>query len=205
MGLALTTDQPPDQVELSDLYEVVNGRKVWPRVGRADSDRLWEVAGGREVEVPRMGALAAAIASFLVTHLNVYGWSQKRGFAVAEVLFQLLPGRPQRRPDVAFVSYEGWQPPPAEDPPAWQTVPLVAAEVVGPTNTVTEIQEKLEDYFAAGVRLVWVVYPVQRLIYAYESRTQVRILTEADELDGATALSGFRLPVASLFATLVKP
>ena len=54
-----------------------------------------------------MGALAATIASFLVTHLNVYGWSQQLGFAVAEVMLQLMPDRPQRRPDVAFIAYAG--------------------------------------------------------------------------------------------------
>ena len=168
-----------------------------------EEDALYEIIDGERKEIPRMGALAATIASFLVTHLNNYGWARPLGFAVAEALFQLAPGRPQRRPDLAFVAYADWQPP-EEDPPAWAVVPLLAAEVVSPTNTADEIERKLQDYFAAGVRTVWVVYPVLRRVYVYESLTQVRILTEGDELDGGAALPGFRVGIAGLFAALAK-
>jgi Uma2 family endonuclease len=204
MGSALTTNLSPKEAELEDLYEIVDGRKVWPRVG--EPDVLYEVVNGERKEIPRMGALAATIATFLATHLNLYGWSQKRGFAVTEVMFQLRADRPQRRPDVAFIDYANWQaPPPREDPPALAVVPVLAAEVVSPTNTASEIEDKLEDYFAAGVRLVWVVYPVPRRVYVYESLTQVRILTGNDEMDGGTALPGFRLAIPALFAALVNP
>src|SRR5947209_11772150 len=99
MGFAVTANLPPEQAELDDLYEIVDGKKVWPRVGEPDTDVLYEIVNGERKEIPRMGALAATIASFLVTHLNLYGWSRRLGFAVAEVLLQLPPDRPQRRPD----------------------------------------------------------------------------------------------------------
>jgi Uma2 family endonuclease len=205
MGFAVTTDLPPESAELGDLYEIVEGKKVWPRVGKPETDALYEIVDGERKEIPRMGALAATIASFLVTHLNNYGWSQQLGFAVAEVMLQLMPDRHQRRPEVAFISYAGWRPPQQEDPPAWPVVPLLTAEVISPTNTGDEIEQKLQDYFAAGVRMVWVVYPVFRRVYVYESLTQVRILTETDELDGGAVLPGFRIGIAALFAALVKP
>ena len=49
------------------------------------------------------------------------------------------------------------------------------------------------------VGVMWVVYPTQRLVYVYESPRQVRILRDADELDGGTVLPGFRIPIVSLF------
>jgi Uma2 family endonuclease len=204
MGFAVTSNLPPEQAEQVDLYEIVDGKKVWPRVGEPETDALYEIVNGERKEVPRMGALAATIASFLVTHLNIYGWSQQLGFAVAEAMFQLTPDRAQRRPDVAFIAYANWQLPQREDPPAWPVVPLLAAEVISPTNTAEDIEEKLQDYFAAGVRTVWVVYPVLRRVYVYESLTQVRILTEKDDLDGGAALPGFRVGIAALFAALAK-
>ena len=38
MGFAVTTDLPPEQAELDDLYEIVDGKKVWPR-GRTGDGR----------------------------------------------------------------------------------------------------------------------------------------------------------------------
>jgi Uma2 family endonuclease len=202
MGFAVTSNLPPEQAELDDLYEIVDGKKVWPRVGEPDTDALYEIVNGERKEIPRMGVLGATIASFLVTHLNIYGWSQKLGFAVAEAMFQLAPDRAQRRPDIAFIAYAGLQPSRRDDPPAWAVVPLLAAEVLSPTNTAESIEEKLQDYFAAGVRTVWVVHPVLGQVYVYESLTQVRILTEKDELDGGAALPGFRVAIQALFAAL---
>ncbi len=58
---------------------------------------------------------------------------------------------------------------------------------------------RLDEYWAAGTQLVWVVYPTHRLVYVYESPRQVRILGVADELEGGSVLPGFRIPIASLF------
>ena len=207
MGMAITSSLPPAEAELDDLYEVVDGQRVWPRISEPDNDHLFEIVDGQPREIPRMGALAATIASFLVTHLNIFAWPRKLGFAVAEVMFQLQADRPQRRPDVAFVGAERWRAssPRTDDPPAWDVVPTIAAEVVSPSNNAEEIEKKLQDYFDAGVQLVWVIYPVIRRVYVYESLTQVHILTAADALEGGNVLAGFRLPLADLFAALITP
>jgi Uma2 family endonuclease len=170
-------------------------------------DGLYEVINGQKREVPHMGALAGAVASMLISYLNLFAWQHKLGFATSEVLFRLRPDRPQRRPDVAFVSYERWNPPPnlGDDPAALDVVPNLAVEVISPTNDAADLIDKIGEYFQAGVQLVWVIYPRQRLVYVYSSPTQNQILTETDELDGGMALPGFRVRIADLFAVLQKP
>ena len=126
---------------------------AFPVTDRAPaSDELYEVVNGERKEIPPMGAYAGTLASFLSVHLNIFGWQHKLGFAVVEVLFQLVVGRPQRRPDVAFVSYSRWSgpPEPVEDPAAWEVVPTLAVEINSPTNTADEIEAKLQDYFVQG-------------------------------------------------------
>ena len=63
--------------------------------------------------------------------------------------------------------------------------------------------QRLTEYFQAGVCRVWIMYPQQRLVYVYDSPTQVRGLTQADELDGGEILPGFRLPLLNLFPETV--
>lgn len=207
MGLSLTTSVPPIDSGQEELYEIIKGQRVWPRVGERETDLLYELVDGQRKEVPRMGAFAGVLASMLAQFLNSHALPQQLGFALVEVLFQLAPGRPNRRPDVAFVRTERWPLTalPTEDPLALNAVPNLAVEIISPTNTATDTEEKLQDYFGAGVQLVWVVYPVLRRIYAYESLTQVRILTEKDNLDGGIVLPGFQIAIATLFASVVKP
>ncbi len=105
-----------------------------------------------------------------------------------------------RRPDVAFVPYSRWAKDRAvPDTNAWDVLPELCVEVVSPNDMGDEIETKINEYFEAGVRLVWIVYPRQERFYIYESASQVRRLTRDDALDGGTVLPGFALPLSELF------
>ena len=49
------------------------------------------------------------------------------------------------------------------------------------------------------MRLAWVVHPKSKKIYVYRSATDVRILTDRDELTGEDVLPGFSVKIADLF------
>jgi Uma2 family endonuclease len=180
-------------------------------VDRPDAEEsLYEIVAGLRVEIPPMSAYAGKIASRLLTKLNNHAEAHQLGEAVVETLFRLPltedRGR-NRRPDVAFVSYQRWPTdrPQPEDANAWDVVPDLAVEVVSPHDLAEELLEKVLEYFRADVRLVWVVYPRQRLILVFESPTHVQALSQADTLDGGPVLPGFRLPLASLFDPVRPP
>ena len=62
-----------------------------------------------------------------------------------------------------------------------------------------DLADKLREYFAAGVKLVWVVDPRARSVYAYRSLIDLRELMETDTLSGEEVLHGFTARVAALF------
>jgi Uma2 family endonuclease len=123
------------------------------------------------------------------------------GHVAQEMLF-ILRRSPElkRRPDLAFVSAERW--PMGKRAPrteAWDVVPDLAVEVVSQSNSDDEVAQKIEDYFRAGCRQFWVVYPVTSKVHVYESPTRVTILQVGDDLRGDPLVPGFRLPLATLF------
>jgi Uma2 family endonuclease len=171
-----------------------------PEIAPPKDDVLYEVVNGRIVEKP-MGAYSTWIASMLNQILGSFALTHQLGRAVVEMLFRIdLAKNLQRRPDMAFVSFDRW--PRSRQVPegaTWDVVPDLAVEVVSPSNTGKEILTKLEEYFRAGVQLVWVIYPDPSKVYVYDSPTSVRILQVGDDLDGGAVVPGFRLPVAVLF------
>ena len=62
------------------------------------------------------------------------------------------------------------------------------------------MMRKLGEYFAAGVRLVWMVDPRQRTARVYATVDQSVLIKEGRSLDGGTVLPGFVLPLNELFA-----
>jgi Uma2 family endonuclease len=171
-----------------------------------DEEPLYEVIDGERREIERMGAFETVLASALTYHLGSFALQHKLGVVATETLFVLNALRNlKRRPDVAFVSYSRWREDRVPRAEAWDVVPDLAVEVISPTNLAEEIDDKITDYFGAGVRLVWVLFPVSGRVYAYESPDRVSVLGRSDELDGVDVLPGFRLLIATLFEAVTRP
>ena len=134
-------------------------------------------------------------------HLHAHVGSRGLGRIPTHMLFDLRPAvERQRRPDVSFVSSESWAlSRRAPKTAAWAIVPDLAIKVVGPTNPATEVLGKIQEYLTAGVALVWVIYPDQEQVYAYDSPTRIEVLARGDSLDAGAILPGFRLTIIDLF------
>jgi Uma2 family endonuclease len=166
-----------------------------------DADALYETVDDRRVELPPMGAYAGKIASVLLVELGYHVKSHDLGRAVVEVLFRIRSNpNLQRRPDLSFVSFERW--PKGKRTPlenAWEVVPDLVVEVVSPTNLAEEIPTRVREYFEAGVRRAWVIYPHESLVYEYDSPRSIRVLGREEALEGGAVVPGFRLALADLF------
>jgi Uma2 family endonuclease len=79
--------------------------------------------------------------------------------------------------------------------------PDLVVEVVSPSDSASDVNEKVLDYLEAGARLVWICYPNSRSIEVHRPGGDSRILSAGDEISGENVLPGFACPVASFFAT----
>lgn len=101
-------------------------------------------------------------------------------------------------PDVAFVSNEKI-PPTGIPVKYWPGAPDLAVEVISPGNTRREIEEKIEEYLAAGVSVVWIISPKHRNVTVHRLNAEPVTLTESDTLDGEAVVPGFQYSIARLF------
>ncbi len=159
--------------------------------------RLFELVDGVLVEKglgfheSRLGVLlAVAICNF----------SHKHDLGVvlgADGTIRLAPGL-VRIPDALFLS---WERAPKRRGVVIPTVaPDLVVEILNTTNRRREMERKLDEYFEAGVRLVWYIDPRRHTARVYTSRRDVAKLTIDDHLDGGDVLPGFRLSLADWFA-----
>jgi Uma2 family endonuclease len=165
-----------------------------------DPESVYEFVDGRYVEKPG-GAYESWLGARLGQALGLFHPTTRLGRSVLHMLYLIdRTSNLQRRPAASFVSYQRW---PRErrlpSDPAWDVIPDLAAEVTSTATTADAVLRTIAEYFRAGVRLVWVVYPTQSQVYVYESPVSVRIVGLGGELDGGAVLPGFRLPLAELF------
>jgi Uma2 family endonuclease len=78
-------------------------------------------------------------------------------------------------------------------------VPDLVVEVVSPNDLAYEVEEKREEWLAAGAQLVWLIYPEEQTIHAFRPDGTVTLFRRADTLTAEPVLPEFRVPVAELF------
>jgi len=157
---------------------------------------LHEVSGGLLVREPRPGRthgtavmlLGRQLTDFALEHGGIV--TTETGFVLGEEPLIL------RGPDLAYVRSD---PAPYGERDGYIAgAPDLAVEVVSPTNTAADIQEKVLQYLEAGCAEVWVVHPKTRSVVTHPATGEGRILWEADTLT-SPVLPGLEIPVREVF------
>jgi Uma2 family endonuclease len=181
---------PPGTATLADVIE--HERRT---------DRVCELVDGVLVK-KAMGFSESRLAALLIELLNAFVRVPNLGIVTGEQgTVELIPDL-VRIPDVAFTSWDRIPGRRVPTEPIPRLVPDLAVEVLSRSNTSGEMARKRQDYFDAGVALVWEVDPAARTVTVYTTPLTHTTLNVGDTLDGGTVLPGFTLPLAELFAEL---
>jgi Uma2 family endonuclease len=149
-----------------------------------------------------MGWNESSLAGFLLGLLNAYVVPRNLGIVTgADGTVEIMPDL-VRIPDVVFTSWDRLPGRRRPTDPVPRLTPNLAVEVVSRSNTAGEMAVKRQDYFTAGVELVWEIDPTVRTVLVFTSPGQSTTLGQADSLVGGAVLPGFALPVKELFAEL---
>lgn len=166
------------------VYELVDGTLVEKAMGWGEID------------------LAYWLMGLIGDHLREHDLGRVFG---GDGLIRLGKGK-VRGPDLTVLLWEH-VPTPEENEkhPIARTVPDLVVEVISRSNTPKEMARKRKEYFAAGTKVVWQVYPKTKAVEVYTSPGRFRTLGIKDSLDGGTVMPDFRLPLRTLFSPPTKP
>jgi len=164
-----------------------------------------ELVRGELRVTPPPGADHGLAAINLVIALGVFAKERGLGRAFGDNFGYELVRIPRtvRVPDASFVRAEHL-PQQGLGPGLLRTPPDIAIEVLSPNETASELEEKLDDYTAAGTPLIWVVDPVRRTVMIVAANAAVRWAREGETIDGGDVLPGFTLPVTAIFEGIAR-
>jgi Uma2 family endonuclease len=183
---------PPGTAVEEDLerFKYQHGRK-----------RLLELVDGTLVE-KAVGQYESQLAILLAIEIGIFLRSYRLGILIGPDGGHRLDFGQVRLPDVAFLSKDRLSA--LKDRPAVVPfAPDLAVEIISTGNTAGEIERTLHEYFDAGVRLVWYVYPDAQTVRVDRSPDQFREPTGNDDLDGEDVLPGFSLSIREWFSLAV--
>jgi Uma2 family endonuclease len=166
-----------------------------------DDGFRYELVRGELVKMAPAGDEHGYLAMEVGSRLAQYVREHRLGRVYAAETGFRLASNPDtvRAPDVAFVNQRrieevglvrGYRP----------GAPDLVVEVISPSDTYTEVEDKVHDWLDAGTLMVIVVNPRRQTVTVYRSRNDIVILTKDEELDGEDVVPGWKLRIADLFA-----
>lgn len=162
-------------------------------------DVRMELIEGKVVALPFAEARHGRVAARLQGSIDNWIVQHHAGEAFSTTGF-LIARNPDtvRAPDFAFI--QASRVTPQAIGASWgQVMPDLVAEVVSSSDRVNEIDQKVQMWLGAGVRLAWVAWPQGRLMQVYEPPAPMQELDDTATLTGGAVLPGFSVPVAQIF------
>jgi Uma2 family endonuclease len=145
------------------------------------------------------GADHGGVATEILLQIATFVKKHKLGRVYAAETGFVLSRNPDsvRAPDVAFVRADrvpkGWR------RGFFEGAPDFAVEVLSPDDRAEEVFEKLQDWFAAGCRLIWVVNPKSLTVVMHHPDGRSESLRGDDAITGGDVLPGFSSSIFSFF------
>lgn len=160
----------------------------------------YELDDGRLIVMAPAGDIHCAVEANLVTELKVQGERKGHGKARCGEVSVILRRGPDRvvGADAVFItskslpirrSSEGYL----------ETIPELVVEVRSPNDTGPEVERKVRDYLAAGVKVVWVADPEAQTVTAHRPGQPPFVFAETDTLTVGDLIPGFRMAVRDVF------
>jgi Uma2 family endonuclease len=156
-----------------------------------------ELVRGEIITVPPPGGMHGVSCNKTGRRLGNFVEEQDRGTVTSNDTGFITERGPDsvRGPDIAYWSKERL---PVVPLGYIEIAPDLAIEVLSPSNTVKQILAKLREYFARGVRLVWVIAPEDRTLTIYRTPEEGRLLHESATVTGEEVLPEFSCRVSDL-------
>lgn len=162
------------------------------------SDARFELVCGELVPMSPIGKhhgyIVLRLGSWLVPFVEQrkLGWfGTERGFILAHDPDVV------RAPDLYFLARH--REPAGKGLGYCEGAPDLAVEVLSPSDKAVDLQLKIQEYLAAGTRLVWVVDPRTETITAYHPSGKAQVHSGDQIVTGEDVLSGFSFRCRDLF------
>ncbi len=146
------------------------------------------------------GGTTGRLNSEFVTDLTSWNRQSRLGFVFDSSTGFRLPNGAVRSPDVAWVRTGTWQALTTEQQQKFLPLcPDFVVELVSPSDVLTDVIIKIEEYLSNGCRLGWLIDPKTETARIFRADGSVSVVKTFDEaLGGEDVLPGFAFALATL-------
>lgn len=161
---------------------------------RANPEVKFErTAQGKLIVMPPTGGETGDRNRRLTQRLG--NWTDEDGTGIAfdsSTMFG-LPNGAYRSPDAAWILLERWEALTPEEREAFPPCPDFIIELRSVSDSLSSVQNKMQEYMDNGARLGWLIDPKGKQVEIYRQGQEKEVLQAPTSLSGEDVLPGFVL------------
>ena len=194
----LTAEQVTEQiildfknVDFSDdqFYQLCQDNQFW---------RIELSAKGKLLIMPPIGGISGKREADLIANLSLWNRRTQLGHVFSSSTIFRLPRGGSRSPDAAWVSNEVWASLTPETQEKFPPIcPNFVIELRSRTDSLAQLQEKMQEYLDSGLQLGWLINPQAQQVEIYRPQQAVEIVQLPTQLSGENVLPEFILDLST--------
>jgi len=156
--------------------------------------RFERTASGELLIMPPTGSDTGNRNFDMVVELGIWNKQTKLGKGFDSSTGFTLPNGAERSPDASWVKSERWNALTPEQQEKFAPIcPDFVVELRSRTDSLKELQEKMQEYIENGAQLGWLIDRKNKRVEIYRPGKDVEILDNPASLSGENVLPGFVL------------
>jgi Uma2 family endonuclease len=100
-----------------------------------------------------------------------------------------------RKPDMAYLTEKQIE----DGADGIESVPLFVVEIISQNDNVNTVFKKVGEYFKAGVKILWQIFPDQQMVQVFHSLKKIETMEGNDECSAESVIKGFKMTVNDIF------
>jgi Uma2 family endonuclease len=105
-----------------------------------------------------------------------------------------------RSPDVSWIEIKRWNSLSDTQKRGFAPIdPDFVIELMSPTDSLEELQQKMSEYMSCGVKLGWLINPDEKFVEIYLCDRDKQVISNPSSLSGEELLPGLTVDLADIF------
>ncbi len=164
--------------------------------------RIERAAQGEIIIMPPTGGETGNRSAAVTAQLTFWSWEDNSGVAFDSSTGFDLPNGATRSPDAAWVRRSRLRGLSQDEKEKFLPLcPDFVVEIRSPSDSLSKLKEKMEEYMANGCGLGWLIDTKQQKVFIYRPNQSVEELSQPTSLLGDTLLPNFRLNLERVWET----
>lgn len=190
----------PLEIDFGSLLKPIDDDEFL-KLSRENQDLQIEMTkDGDLIIMPGTGGLTGNRNARIIARAVI--WAEKDGTGLcfdSDTIFR-LPNGAKKLPAFSWVKNEKWNALTQEEKEKiLPFAPDFLIELRSPTDSLADLQAKMQEYVENKVSLGWLIDPQSKKVYVYRPNKQVEVLVNPTEISGEPLLKGFTLKLKGIW------